>query len=211
MKKLLLLSLVIIGSFAVSLRAQVVISQPTSTHNGSFGNQGQSFTPNLPTNAGFTNSSAYLTEFTFVVSADGAITLPTTPTYLLIYTSYAGGVAGTLLDTSLNTQTWSTIGGGGTATFEFSGQVALDINTKYYAVFSESPTSVVNPTHDLKINFNDPYLGGVLLHQGNELPPWDAVFSATFQTSAVPEPATYAAIAGVSVLGLVGWRRRTRR
>jgi len=188
-----------------SLQAQVVISQPVFTNNGSNGNEGQSFTPNNPTNGGFTGSTAYLTQFTFVAATAG--TPPTTPIYLLIYTSYSGNVAGTLLETSTNTQTWSTVGYGGTATFNFTGVaggVALDKNTVYFAVFSESSSSVVNPSHDLKINNTNPYPGGLLLHQGSELAPWDSVFSATF---AIPEPSTYAALAGLAVLGLAVWRR----
>jgi len=197
-----------------SAHAQVVISQNTAVASGDT-NNGQSFKPSGFNQSGsYTTSSAYLTQFTFVVSDSGtAGTRPNNEAYLLIYSGsgFSGGAVtgGTLLDVSTNTQNWATLGSLSTATFTFSGSVALDTTTQYYAVFSTSPVSLMNPNHGVLIN-NESYGGGNLLHSGSELVGNDAKFTATFATAAIPEPSTYAALFGLGALGFAAWRRSRR-
>ncbi|MBI3884329.1 MAG: PEP-CTERM sorting domain-containing protein [Opitutae bacterium] len=199
--------------FCASLQAQVVISVPTGANTGDDGNTGQSFTPSINTSGSFTGSSAFLTQFTFVVSPNASISTP--PAFLLIFSNFSGGTATGLLQASINSQTWSAIGANNTATFNFAGDVALDINTTYFAIFSDSQTAFVHNGARIGrgILFDgDVYSGGALFHDGSIQPGLDARFTATFSTSPVPEPSTWAMFAGgLATLGLVGWRRRAAR
>lgn len=77
-----------------------------------------------------------------MVSAGSA--LLTTPAFLLIFTNYGGGSGTGLLQASTNSQTWSAIGAGNTATFNCAGDVAPDINTTCFAIFSDSQSALVN-------------------------------------------------------------------
>ena len=83
------------------------------------------------------------------------------------------------------------------------------MSTTYYAVFSTSSSSIANPNHGVMIN-NESYGGGNLLHSGSELVGNDAKFTATFATSAVPEPATNAVVFGLGALAFLAWRRPRR-
>ncbi len=194
---------------AASLQAQVVISQPVGGNTGDDGNTGQSFTPSFHTSGSFVDSHAYLTQFTFVVSSASA--LPSTPVFLDIF---SGGVGIGLVDASINSLQWSTLGAGATATFNFSGTVALDVSTTYFAIFSDSPTALVEggARAGRGIMFaSDVYPGGFLIHDNSGIGSLDAQFTATFATApSVPEPSTYAVLLGLTVLGVALLRRRGR-
>ena len=190
-----------------SLHAQVFISQPLGGNTGDDGNTGQSFTPAVHTSGSFVDAHAYLTQFTFVVSPGSA--LPSTPAFLDIF---SGGLVIGLVDASINTQNWAALGAGATATFNFSGNVALDVNSTYFAVFSDSPTALVEggvrAGRGIVFASGDPYAGGELFHDNSATGSLDAEYTATFATApSIPEPSTFAALLGLTVLGVALMRR----
>eukprot|EP01035_Chromulina_nebulosa_P047140 gene47140-63881_t len=74
-------------ALGTAARAQLVLSQPASNNAGGPLNNGQSF---VPGDAGtFPTSTAYLTQFTFVTSAQSSNN-PNVPTYLCLYTNLNG-------------------------------------------------------------------------------------------------------------------------
>ena len=161
---------------------------------------GQSFTAS---DAGtFPTSTAYLTAMTFQLPGSDLINIGTA--YLDIY-SDAG--LSTYVGSSTNSQDWGASDFGQTKTFTF-GNLALDKNTTYYAAFSSDPTagSIVDRT--ILYDSSNPYAGGKLIYGGTPQTGLDANFTATFATSAVPEPSTYALLAGAAALALSAVRRR---
>jgi len=196
---------------AISASAQVVISQPLSSTSG-LNNDGQSFTPSIHTSGTFASANAYLTQFTFVTS--NTLNATNAPVYLLIFSDFSGSVGSGLIQASTNTQAWQTLGTGATATFDFAGDVALDTGTKYYAVFSESPTMYAFPSgsggRNVMWNSGDAYSGGAMLSSGGEYGGTDVQFTATFATSAIPEPSAYAALFGLSAVGFAMWQKKAR-
>lgn len=193
---------------AMPASAQVVISQPLANTAG-LTNDGQSFTPSIHTSGTFASSNAYLTQFSFVTSTQPSST--NAPVYLLIFSSFNGYVGTGLMQASTNTQAWQTLGTGVTATFNFAGDVPLDTGTRYYAVFSESPTGYSFTSGATGRNvmwYGDAYAGGDMLSSGGTYGGADVQFTATFATNAVPEPSAYAALAGLCAVGFAMWRRK---
>jgi hypothetical protein len=93
-----------------------------------------------------------------------------------------------------------------TSSYTFTN-LTLAANTSYTALFSNAPASIRS------IGNADAYLGGALLGNdefGSQFEPdYDAVFSVTLTPSAIPEPSTYAALAGLlAVAGVWVARRR---
>ena len=173
------------------------ISGNTSAASGT----GESFTP---ADAGsFPTASAFLTQMTFETPSSVSFNRGLA-TYLDIYsnsalTAYVGS--------STNSQSWEAGDSLQTKTWSFAA-LELDKSTTYYAAFSADPItgSVVN--REIEIYGSNPYSGGALIYNSNLTPSLDANFSATFNPSAVPEPSTDAAFAGLATLGLVALRRR---
>ena len=195
---------------AIPANAQVVISQPLSSTSG-LNNDGQSFTPGIHTSGTFASSNAYLIQFAFVTS--NTLNSTNAPVYLLIFSNFSSYVGSGLIQASTNTQAWQTLGTGATATFDFAGDVALDTGTKYYAVFSESPTMYAFPSGSAGRNVmwnSDAYSGGEMLSSGGEYGGTDVQFTATFATSAIPEPSAYAALFGLSAVGFAMWQKKAR-
>lgn len=187
---------------AATLSAQVTISHLGSFDNYGASGTGQSFTP-VDAAGTFPTSSAYLTQMQFQVAAQGSSVLPI---YLDIYTSLSATVFSGYVGSSTNTQDWESAS---TVTWNFAN-LELDKNTTYYAVFSENTEGgegVYRPTY----YFSGTYAGGDFLYNAAVSSGLDAGFSATFNTTAVPEPSTYAAIAGLAVFGLVLLRRRSSK
>jgi hypothetical protein len=93
-----------------------------------------------------------------------------------------------------------------TSSYTFTN-LTLEANTSYTALFSNAPASVRS------IGNPNAYLGGALIGNyefGSQWEPnFDAVFSVTLTPSAIPEPSTYAAFAGLlAVAGVWVARRR---
>ncbi len=93
-----------------------------------------------------------------------------------------------------------------TSTFTFS-DLTLQANTSYTALFSNA-SATINSVANASA-----YLGGALLgasESGSQFEPgYDAVFRVTLTPSAIPEPGTYAALAGLlAVAGVWVSRRR---
>lgn len=104
-----------------------------------------------------------------------------------------------------------------TGSYSFSGSASLLPSTTYYLKL----TATSNPgSYDVDVasTFNQTGLPGWTIgdmgyiYQG--APTWASLGSAvqfSVQASAIPEPSTYAAIAGAAMLGLAFWRRRSRK
>jgi hypothetical protein len=112
---------------------------------------------------------------------------------------------------------------GGLVTFSGSGSVTLAAGTTYYLKLSADsvPTSgnnyfavpVTNSTGQTglsswTIGDSSSYGNGSFYNASFSLPSFSV--QAT-EVSAVPEPSTYAAIAGAAMLGFAAWRRRNRK
>lgn len=192
-------SLLLALGLAGALRAQLTLSFPSSS-SAPASVSGQSFTPG---DAGaFPTANAYLTQMTFQVS--GFIS-PSSPVYLDIYadsgfTSYVGS--------STNSQTWNSSNNLAIETWEFDN-LTLDKSSIYYAIYSSDDVAGSLQTYSTYASSSSVYAGGALIYNGSAFPAYDASFSATFATSAVPESSTYALLAGAAALGLVAWRRRS--
>jgi len=135
-----------------------------------------------------------------------------------IYTSN-GTTPGTTLVGSLTSDS-GTIGLTGTlATYTFSGSVDLAASTTYWVIFSDSDH---NSTVDFAIAQGSSGGTGTWLQSGDYSakvhssngtvwnPPATgfSLFMTMSAVTAVPEPATWAALAGLAALGLVLHRRR---
>ncbi len=109
-----------------------------------------------------------------------------------------------------------------------TGALALDPTKQYLLVADATSVNVPGEILSGNIGYNDAnasFTSGALVRgvgvggaNVDDLTwntatwaPYDLAYSVTFQ-SAIPEPSTYAAFAGLGALGLVGWRhRRVRR
>jgi hypothetical protein len=190
---------------AASLHGQTIV-QSSANDNGdggdtaTAGNLGQTF---LPSDSGISAGTAYLTSFTFYKSNAG---VPSTGSrYLHIATNMVTGIESGFVGSSTNAVNWSTASGGDPMVFNFS-YLALDPNTTYFALFSNTSTAGNLAAGALIFQNSDVYANGSLLHDGTFYAAGDAKFSASF--SAVPEPATYAALAGLIAIGVAMRKKR---
>jgi hypothetical protein len=183
---------------ATVLPAQLVLSYPT-TDSAPASVSGQSFTPG---DAGsFPTSYAYLTEFTFQVSPGN---VPTGPVYLDIYADTAFSA---FVGSSSNSQIWTNDDDLAIETWTFD-YLALDKSTTYYAIYSADAGAGALQYFTTYATNTHPYSGGAMIYGGSITPGYDTSFSARFATaSAVPEPSTYAALAGLAAFVLVVWNR----
>lgn len=190
----------ILAAFAVApAHAQLTLSYLDGTTTPA-SVSGQSFTPG---DAGtFPTASAYLTSMQFEAGGNtsGAV-------YLDLYSSLSSGVYGGYLGSSTNSQVWTT---GSLLTWNFDS-IALDKDTTYYAIFSSDAADGAPITRPVKTSSANPYTGGTMIYSNTSILSYDANFTATFATTAVPEPSTYAALAGLVALGFVMVRRRRIR
>ena len=190
-----LFSLILAAGFAAALPAQVSLNYLTGS-GAAASASGQSFTPG---DAGvFPTSIAYLTQMQFQagMSVAGSI-------YLDVYSGLSSGVYSGYVGSSIDSQVWVS---GTTLAWNFDS-LALAKSTIYYAVFSTDAIdgSVVSRPTAYE---SDTYGGGTLIYNNAISSGLDAGFSATFTTADVPEPATYAAFAGLAALALTIVRRR---
>lgn len=108
-------------------------------------------------------------------------------------------------------------------TSSFLGSATLSANTTYYLLFQADGTFGTFNSYTLGVPSTGNQSGypGWTISDGSEVyfnstshsssaPVTFAVY-ATEATSAVPEPSTYAALAGAAALGLAIWRRSRRR
>jgi hypothetical protein len=106
----------------------------------------------------------------------------------------------------------------------FSGSATLVQNTTYYLKLLATPTADGLYNEKLAATFNQTGLTGWLIGDksyikenggwmvnGGAVYGFDFTPSFSVQASAIPEPSTYAAIAGAAMLGLAAWRRRSRK
>ena len=201
--RLFVVLLISLGAATV-LPAQLTLSYPSTVTNPA-SVSGQSFTPG---DAGsFPTTSAYLTQMTFQV---GNGNVPSGPVYLDIY---ADSGFSSFVGSSTNSQTWTSGNDQAIETWTFDS-LALDKSTTYYAIYSSDDIAGSLETFTTYASDANPYVGGAMIYSGLVTPGYDTSFSATFATtSAVPEPSSYAALAGLAALVLVVWSRikRTRR
>lgn len=127
-----------------------------------------------------------------------------------LYTA-GSGAPGTLLSTL---STAGAPASGGTITFTPASAIQLSANTTYWAVASASSgssfrASITTATGETSADgwsiANNRYAttnSGTSWNSGGNL------LRISVSASAIPEPSTYAACAGVAVLGLAVWRRR---
>lgn len=191
-------SLILMAGFSATASAQLSLNYLTGA-GAAASVSGQSFTPG---DAGtFPTSTAYLTQMQFQagMTVSGSI-------YLDIYSGLSSGVFSGYVGSSTDSQVWAS---GTTLTWNFDN-LALDKSTTYYAIFSTDAIDGNDTTRPTAYE-SDAYSGGVLIYSNAISPTLDAGFSATFNTAAIPEPATYGTLAGLAVLALVGVRRRRNR
>lgn len=183
-----------IFSFMAAASAQVTLSY-LNGEGGAASGTGQSFTVNA---ADFPTSTAYLTQIQFQTEYGQAGDI-----YIDIYTTLTGGNFSGYVGSSTNSNVWEDTA---LKTWTFD-HLALDVDLTYYAVYSSDATDggVVNRPTPYQ---SDVYAGGVLIYNSAPAGSLDAGFAITLAATAVPEPSTYAALAGVAVLGLALWRRR---
>jgi hypothetical protein len=193
---------------AGSLHGQVIVQSMVSNDGdggdtATTGNLGQTF---LPADSGISVGSAYLVSFTFYKSGAGVVSHGSR--YLHIATDMNGGIESGFVGSSSNAVDWDTTNAGDPLVFDFSG-LALDPNTTYFALFSDSPTAGNLAAGALRYQNSDVYVNGSLLHDGGFYTQGDAQFTAAF--SAVPEPATSASLAGLIAIAVACRRRRANR
>ena len=124
--------------------------------------------------------------------------------------------------TSLETLSLSGTLGAGSNTFTSTG-LSLAANTTYWVVLATSSYSVFGPqaVWARTASTNETNTGGSAWSIGDQYYTSDTDLSSLMSgggafkmsvssqtVSAVPEPATYAVLAGLAVLGLAAWRRR---
>jgi hypothetical protein len=196
-------TLLLVFALGGKLSAQYTLSYLDGTSTAPSGS-GQSFTPG---DAGsFPTASAFLTQMTFQTGSSIMNGGGGAATYLDIY---ANSALTDFVGASTNSNTWDAGGFLLTKIWTFDS-LELAKDTTYYAVFSTDAIAGSTTIRDIRFNDNNVYSGGVLIYNGNPTSSYDTNFTATFAASAIPEPSTYAAIAGAAALGLVALRRRWR-
>jgi hypothetical protein len=124
------------------------------------------------------------------------------------FSTAAGSVNGLLLDANYTYYAWNTGGIGGIGRWEFSNPVGA--GTDNFITFNTAAQDVVSDGTYLYFTLGTGYIGRSLL-DGSSL---DLTFINTgagvfgLAYTAVPEPATTAALVGVASLSLALWRRR---
>ncbi|MSU48937.1 MAG: PEP-CTERM sorting domain-containing protein [Opitutus sp.] len=100
----------------------------------------------------------------------------------------------------------------------FSGSATLAASTTYYLKLS-APTAGLNNNYGVSesATVNQSGLTGWLIgdssfvYENGAFLGTGGATSFSVQASAIPEPSTYAAIAGAAMLGVAGWQRRRRQ
>ncbi len=128
---------------------------------------------------------------------------------------YTAGVGqpGTLLETLTPSANPNT---GGTITFTSTNSTQLDANTSYWVVASVTSTQAARANMTSSTGETSAYgwtFSDIRYQSANSGASWATRttfprLSITATASAIPEPSTYAALAGVAVLGLAVYRRR---
>lgn len=171
----------------------------------------------------FTTGSEAVTVNTFTL-AFGALGTATMPSgfELKLYSSFAAGVGPSGL---VGTFTGSDPASSGD--FDFTGSAALSANTSYFLIATAPTTDAsgdgsyfswrhTDNTAEDAGSISGWSIGDTFIAQNPTFPTWTeslggAVVFSVEGTSAVPEPSTWAALAGAAALGLAGWRRRRSR
>ena len=196
--------LFLIAALCGKLHAQFTLSY-LSGNSTPASVSGQSF---VPGDAGsFTTGSAFLTGMTFQTGSSIDSSYSGVATYLDVYsnsglTAYVGS--------STNSQTWDVGGTLLTKTWAFDN-LELDKTATYYAVLSTDAVAGALTTRAILSSTSSTYAGGALIYSGSITPSYETNFTATFSNtaSAIPEPSTYAVLAGmIALTGAIVRRRR---
>lgn len=230
MKLAKLLFALICATASTSFGAVIIYNQnnppTTGTGNGVYGGFSVAFndaalsTTFTAPDAGPTLSNPiYLTDLTLRRGTAGGTAPSGDPTNALlkIYTTQTPSAASFVAD-STNTLSFSTTAGEANLTYNFNS-VALNPATTYYFYFANttgdgSATPITFTAGRLNVSnaAADTYTSGNLINPARTAAAdtaYDAVFSASFNSTPVPEPSSIAlaALAGIGVLAL---RRRRR-
>lgn len=215
---------ILLCSNRVVLRAQTAVSNLAQSASASVGTIG--------TLAG--GAETWRRTYSFSTGATAATFDFTGVTFAF---NHANGSPGALAVDLYATFNASTVAGGGTllaslslssgnpaaaGTASFAGSATLQASTTYYLLLSSAPAPAANNyNYPIAASFNEDAggLAGWSIFDGswasNGANPWSLYsdvpqFSVQASASAIPEPSTYAALAGAAMLGLAAWHRRKR-
>lgn len=182
---------------------------------------GQSITVNVgaDTADGSIPSTVYLQEISFQQTSSGT-GASSGVAYIHVYDAFAvdgddtPSTIGNLVAVSTTTVDLSIVAANAQMTWSFLGNDAIDKSSSYAYVLASNTTAATTSdssnllTTGFELDTGNPYTGGQAYRANGTTSDWDMAFELRTSAVAVPEPGTFALLAGLAGICFIALRRR---